>query len=397
MTLRILWGSPLPPTRSGVSDYALELLPELSRRAEVRVLLPPGNDPGATASLLGLEVVPAEAALAPGELQLLSLGNNPYHEWLLPRLNLPDTVVVAHDLVLHHLLVEATLARGDRDGYEQGLEAAHGDAGAALARARRHGISGRRAPFLFPARRPFLGRAAAVVVHSAWARRQVERDLPDRRVIEVGLAVADPGPADRAAVRRRLGVPAQSTVLMHLGFLTPQKGMVEVLAGFAAAVRSGVDARLVLVGEGRLGGSLERAVADLGLGERVVTTGWVERQVLPALPAGADLGVVLRTPSAGETSAAAVRFLASGTPVAVGASGQFLEWPKEAAPRLTPGPSAAAELARWVTRVAAERSGEEGGRRRAAARAAYEARHRPADVAEQLVSALATLVRSHRA
>ena len=45
MTLRLLWGSPLPPIRSGVADYAVELLPELARRAEVRVLIPPGQEP----------------------------------------------------------------------------------------------------------------------------------------------------------------------------------------------------------------------------------------------------------------------------------------------------------------------------------------------------------------
>ena len=86
MTLRLLWGSPLPPTRTGVADYAMELLPELARRATVRLLMPPGGDARAAASRLGLEVVPADAPLLPGELQLISLGNNPHHEWLLPRL-----------------------------------------------------------------------------------------------------------------------------------------------------------------------------------------------------------------------------------------------------------------------------------------------------------------------
>jgi glycosyltransferase involved in cell wall biosynthesis len=374
-----------------VADYATELLPELARRASVRVLLPPGGEAQATASRLGLEVVPADAPLLPGELQLISLGNNPHHEWLLPRLSLPGTVVVAHDLVFHHLLVEATLARGDREGYEKGLAEAHGDAGSGLARARRHGFTGRRDPFLFPARRAFLTGVAAVVVHSAWARRQLERELPDLRVIEVGLAVADPGPVDRAAVRQRLGLPAESAVIMHLGFLTPQKGMTELLTALAATVGAGVDVRLVLVGEGSLDGRLERALRELGLGDRVVSTGWVDATILPGLPAGADLGVVLRTPSAGETSAAAVRFLACGTPVAVGGSEQSLEWPPEAAPRLTPGPAATAELARLMTRVAAGRTGDEWRHRRAAARGAYEVRHRPGDVAELLVGSLEAL------
>ena len=97
----------------------------------------------------------------------------------------------------------------------------------------------------------------------------------------------------------------------------------------------------------------------------------------------------LRTPTAGETSAAVIRFLAAGTPVAVGASRQFLEWPEEAVPRLTPGPSAAAELARLL--ALASSGGKAWIERRRAARAAYEANHRPADAAEAIIAFLATL------
>jgi hypothetical protein len=121
----------------------------------------------------------------------------------------------------------------------------------------------------------------------------------------------------------------------------------------------------------------------------VSATGWVEPEAFPAIPAAADLGIVLRTPSAGETSAAAVRFMAAGTPVAVGGMRQFLEWPEEAAPRITPGPSAPAELARLLAFAAA--GGKAWDLRRQAARAAYEADHRPADAAEALVGFLESL------
>ncbi len=85
-------------------------------------------------------------------------------------------------------------------------------------------------------------------------------------------------------------------------------------------------------------------------GNRVIADGWIPADEFPRVPAAADLGVVLRTPSAGETSAAAVRFLACGVPVAVGGLHQFLEWPESAAPRLTPGPSTAADLAQVAGR-----------------------------------------------
>ena len=100
-----------------------------------------------------------------------------------------------------------------------------------------------------------------------------------------------------------------------------------------------LDVHLMLVGEGEEQLKLNRAITSLGLSEHVSMIGWIPPEEFPQIPAAADLGIVLRTPSAGETSAAAVRFLACSTPVAVSGVHQFLEWPESAAPRITPGPS----------------------------------------------------------
>ena len=386
--MKILWGSPLPPTRSGVSDYAVELLGELGTRARVRVLTPPGGiQPDIWSFGNGVEIVPIDTTADVDEVSLIHLGNNPFHTWLLDRLKSPRTVVVLHDLVLHHLLVEA--ADGDEEFLESGLSKAHGEAGTAVARARQLGLTGSRDPFLFPALAAFLGSLSGVIVHSRWAEDVMRREFPDVPRARIGLAVADPGKVVRAAERGRLGIAPDEVVLMHLGFLTPEKGLRQILTGVAAARYCGVPVRLLLVGEGKGLETVRRAVAAVGVEGLVSATGWVEPEAFPAIPAAADLGIVMRTPSAGETSAAAVRFMAAGTPVAVVGVRQFLEWPEEAAPRLTPGPSAPAELARLLASVSA--GGKAWEQRRRAARAAYEANHRPAEAAEALVGFLENL------
>jgi glycosyltransferase involved in cell wall biosynthesis len=383
--VKILWASPLPPTRSGVADYAVELLPELSRRARVRVVAPPGVVlAGGGATVAGCPLVPASTTVADDEIQLLHLGNNPYHEWLLDRLGQPRTVAVLHDAVLHHLLVEATLARDQPERFGTLLREAHAEAGP-LVRARTLGVTGRRDPFLFPARRAFLSNAVMVIVHSRWAARQVAKDLPGTPVARVGLAVADPGRVDRSAVRRRLDIAPDTVLLAHLGFLTPDKGLVDVLGALAAARAAGVPARLLMVGEGGHREAITAAAARIGLAEAAGFTGWIPPEEFAPLPSAADLGIALRDPSAGETSAAALRFFACGTPVAVTAVRQFLEWPEAAAPRVTPGPSACADLVRLIREAA---DGPRWLARRAAARAAYEAEHLPSVAADQLVAAL---------
>ena len=94
----------------------------------------------------------------------------------LPRGDAEPGVIVLHDVVLHHLIVEMTLARGDVDGYVAALRASHGEAGEAWARGRAAGLHSEMGNFLLPASievaqplargdraQPLGGGAAAVV------------------------------------------------------------------------------------------------------------------------------------------------------------------------------------------------------------------------------------------
>ena len=197
------------------------------------------------------------------------------------------------------------------------------------------------------------------------------------------LPVADPGPLDRSEIRQKFGIRDSGILMMHLGFLTPEKGMGAILGGLAAARAGGVDVHLLLVGEEAGADELKSAVERLGVASSVRSTGWLSWEELITVPAAADVGVVLRVPSAGETSAAVLRFLACGTPAAVIAQRQFLEWPAEIAPRITPGPAMTAEIARLLRRISED---AEWSVRRSAARKAYEVDHTPDEAAKAMVN-----------
>ena len=384
MSLNLFWASPLPPVRSGVSDYAVELLRPLSVLAKIRVVKPPGL--AGELELppdLDVEIVDGETRPTNREIPVVHMGNNPYHEWIIDRC--PDAVVVVHDFVLHHLLVESQKGADSPDVLSDALAESHGPAGRALAEAREFGFHGRLDPFLFPANVGFLRHARGLICHSVWAKDLLEKALPMIPVGLIGLPVADPRPVDRAIIRKGLGLRPDETVLMHLGFLTREKGIDVVLAGLAAAVRIGVNVRLLLVGDLGSDDGFRRVAASLGVADRVLTTGWISWQEMVKVPAAADLGVALRTPSAGETSAAVLRFLACGTPVAVIGERQFLEWPEKVAPRITPGPSAAADIVRVLTHKIL------GEHQRLEARGIYEQNHRPEMAAHRLLDFLNTL------
>lgn len=392
-TLKLLWGSPLPPTRSGIADYAAELLPHLARRTEVAVLEPPDWAPSADSAWLSdVKRLPWDVPAPPGFVPLLHLGNNPYHLWVVRRLRRFGGVAVLHDTVLGHLLVEEAAADAEWERFGEELRESHGTAGSALAAGRRWGYSGILDPFLFPARGVYLRHASAVVVHTRLAESEVAFSCPGLPVRRVPLAVAEPVAGDRQAWRDRLGVGNRELLLAHLGFLTPAKGLDVILHSLAALSVMGVGARLVVVGEGSEAGPFETAVAAAGLENRVRVWGYASDVDLGGILAAADLGLVPRYPTAGETSAAALRFFAAGRPVAVAGYRQFLELPREAAFRIAPGRAGVADLVRVVAGLA--RDEQMRARAGAASRKAWaEGGHEPGRAASALLAAVGELAR----
>jgi colanic acid/amylovoran biosynthesis glycosyltransferase len=68
--------------------------------------------------------------------------------------------------------------------------------------------------------------------------------------------------------------PASNT-LVCVGRLATEKGHMVLLDAFALATSRGLDARLVLAGDGELRPRIERRIDELGLRSRVEITGWI--------------------------------------------------------------------------------------------------------------------------
>ena len=157
------------------------------------------------------------------------------------------------------------------------------------------------------ARPALLARGAARVIADSQETRGhvIERwGLPPERVSVVRPGVWRPGPPGKGAIAR-LEVPPR--YLLYVGALEPRKGVDVLAKAFAAARERGLEAQLVLAGEGPLSRSLR--------GPGVTLCGRVSDGELTALYAGARATVLpSRLEGFGFTP---LESLAAGTPAVV--------------------------------------------------------------------------------
>ena len=120
------------------------------------------------------------------------------------------------------------------------------------------------------------------------------------------------GPADPAPVRDEFKL-GRAPVIVSVSRLAPNRGHEALLAGFRRLLGAMPEARLLLVGKGETRPKLEQLVADLGLAERVIFTGYRERD-LPLVLAAADCFALMATGS-DESCRAALEAMAAGRAV----------------------------------------------------------------------------------
>lgn len=339
--------SPLPPVRSGIADYSADLLPHLAARTDVRLI-----------RLAGLPVAPeveARYAIAPpealgegGRLPLYQMGNNRWHAGVEQLAETVPGVLTLHDVFLHHLLLDLTMGKETREGYQEyvaRLTRDHGWVGEAAAVAKRWGAWGDAPVFALPAHRSLLRKQRGVLVHSRWAAELLAEEDPAIRVRAVPMGIPlPPRPSREAglALRRRLGLPEDVPVLGSFGFQTPIKRTAAVIRALAAPGLERV--RLLVVGEAPPSVDLGAVAADAGVADRVHVMGFLPYEDFEAAIAAVDLCVNLRYPTAGETSASLLRVFALGCPAVVSDFAQFAELPDEIALKVPLGEEEPAAL-----------------------------------------------------
>ena len=321
-----IW-SPLAPSPSGIANYAetliagSEVFDDLTfvteREAERR----------------DRRAVPPEGEVWADSRALLQVGNNAYHGYILARAQAGGAIVELHDLSLHHLHTELTLARKDFGGYLAGLEAAEGDWGRRAAFQRAKGFYTPRLDFYMRANKVVCDKAQAIVVHSHWARYQIELQgvtTPIHVIPHYALAVEQSHAKSRtkAEARARLGLDPDRFIILSAGYVTPAKRVDWVLDTFEVLRNQGADAQLIIAGACEMEHLSDR-IAVSRHAEHIDITGYLSDAAFDEYTLAADILPLMRFPSAGESSGVAARALGFGRVTVVPEYAAFSDIPDD--------------------------------------------------------------------
>lgn len=332
--MRLAYASPLPPATSGIADYSAELVPALAAEGFELELFHEGPEPPVESLRRAFDCRPiGELAARAGRFDALlyQIGNSaPHHAGIYRAAREIPGVVVLHEYMLHHLVRELTLDRGDGAAYVEAMRYAAGASGERAARRlldTHHPVD----VWRFPLFEPLVDRSRGLIVHSRFAARRIHASRAAAAVevvpFPVDLAALPPADeASRGAARAALGTAPDAFVVATFGFVTPHKRLAPTLAAFARLRDRLPAAELWICGEVSPHFDLAALLAEHG-GAGVRVTGRLALDDFHAAMRGCDVAVNLRHPTGGETSASLLRLLGSGVPTLVTDTGSFAELP----------------------------------------------------------------------
>lgn len=143
--------------------------------------------------------------------------------------------------------------------------------------------------------------------------------IPVAAIVPLGadLARFRPLPPDRALMSQ-LGIAATDCVLSYCGTLDHNRRMDKLIDAFAFAARQDNSAKLMIIGDGSALGKLKEQVRNLKLDQRVLFTGLIAYDQIPAYLAVTAIGLAFISMDAcfeHQPPTKTVEYLAQGLPV----------------------------------------------------------------------------------
>ena len=316
---RVAWFTPLPPVRSGIARYSVELLARLGQRFAIDVFVDTTDNqalPGAAGVFSAHNFVWKHAA-DPYALIVYQLGNAPCHDYMWPYLVRFPGLVTLHDGQLHHSRARRLQQENRPEHYRAEFCYNHPETDPVIAELGTAGLLGALTE-LWPMRRVVLTSSLSMLVHNTRLAEELHDEGADVAIDIVEMGVPEPPVALMAGrrVRASLGISPDVVLFAAFGKVTPEKRVTQALRALAS-LASETPWHMILCGEEVDHYDPRADARRFDVSDRVTVTGYIDEDEMPGYVDAADVCLCLRWPSSRETSASWLRCLAAGKPTIV--------------------------------------------------------------------------------
>jgi glycosyltransferase involved in cell wall biosynthesis len=321
---RIALFTPLRPVKSGIADYSEELCPFLNEHYDIDIFIEKYKPENKELKKI-VNIYPASEYVwrnlqKPYAVNVYQMGNNTCHAYMYPFVFQYPGILVLHDYNLHHSRLKMAVDMHKLDEY--GTEIAYcypGEKGKVLADTVISGMGSRFQYFKFPYNKILIDASLLTAVHSTYVKAIIDKEAPTAKVakITMGVPVIKPDKNRVGELRKKHQLQPDDIILASFGAVTPEKRIIPIMKVLQKLVTQHENIKYLLIGNRSEDLDIDQLVKDLNLEDKVIITGFVEREDFFNYLALADICINMRYPTVRETSATLLRIMAMGKPVII--------------------------------------------------------------------------------
>ncbi|WP_342146825.1 glycosyltransferase [Rickettsiella endosymbiont of Aleochara curtula] len=326
--------SPIPPEKTGVANYSLQLLPELARCFDIVIIV----DKVLTENMWLIANFPMHDAQWFTEnsdkfdIILYQFGNSPFHYYMFKLFESNPGIVVLHDFFLSGVLhwADAMLSH-ERNTFYKILYESHGYSSLLY-----HKEKGREAALeTYPCNIHIIKNAYGIIVHSQHAidlaNKWYNLNNPcyTQKISQLALKTHS---IQRTHARKNLQLTDNDFLICSFGFVTPNKLSHRIcLSLINSNFFKNLNVYLAFVGENHLGdyGTEMNEIIEKNNPKKINITNFISTELFGTYLSAADIAIQLRAQSRGETSACIFSCLYFGIPTIVNTHGSLSELPED--------------------------------------------------------------------
>jgi glycosyltransferase involved in cell wall biosynthesis len=326
---KIAWVSPLPPQRSGISNYSLILLRAMRESAVIDVYYD-GVKPNKEIknSFRALPLKDLEKNFTKYDEVIYHLGNNTEFHTNIYKLawQHPSTIVI-HDWNIHPFMQRVFLNQADHSYYEQAMEIYGAQGANELEKIKQRGHPD---IWKFPMIDAIAKKSKRVIVHHQWVKEQLEEKSNVDVIPLFSYIENEPSFEEIDEFRGKFKLSKKDYLIATFGDVNNNKLPDVQIQAVKKLIDLGYPIKLIFVGKIQADTIIFfDQLKETKYEDKIFATDYLlDSDFIRGIYAS-DLVINLRNPSMGEASLTLAEALYASKPVIIGNSNQYKEFPDE--------------------------------------------------------------------